>query len=110
MLATDARIEVTGLPELVPIPSQLAGTPLLYNLHELRQQNPGRLVDEQVDVLGHKHVRINSRFVTCPGLFQDCLDHGLGLRNFKERKAVEATERDEVESFRFLEPLQAARH
>ena len=110
MLATDARIEITGLPELVPIPSQLARSPLLYDLHELRQQNPGRLVDEQVDVLGHKHVRINSRLVTCPGLFQDRLDHGLGLRSFKERKAVEATERDEMKSFRPLESFQSARH
>jgi hypothetical protein len=42
--------------------------------------------------------------------FQDGLDCVLGFRRLEERETAKATEGDEVESFRFLEPFQAVRH
>lgn len=48
--------------------------------------------------------------MTRPSLFQDSLDHILGLGSFKKRKPMKSAEGDEMESFRFLEPLQTTRH
>jgi ATP-dependent RNA circularization protein (DNA/RNA ligase family) len=46
----------------------------------------------------------------CTCQFQHGLDSVPGVRRIEERETVKATESDEVESFRFLEPLQIVRH
>jgi hypothetical protein len=54
--------------------------------------------------------KVDPGLMTFPDLFEYCLDRVLGAGRFKESKTVEATERDEVKSFRPLEPLQAVWH
>jgi hypothetical protein len=66
-----------------------------------------RLVDEQMDVLGHEDVGVNPGLMSCARQFEHGLDGVLGTRRIEQRELVKATESDEVECFRFLEPLQA---
>jgi hypothetical protein len=48
--------------------------------------------------------------MTGPRSFKYGLDYILGVWRIEERETVKATEGDEVESFRFLKPLQTVRH
>jgi len=49
----------------------------------------------------HQDVSVDPGLVTCAGLFKNGFKCFLGFRRFKERKTVEATERDEVKGFGF---------
>ena len=109
-LPMNVRVIIAGLPELLAIASQLAGSDLLERLQKLRHEDGGRLVDQQVNMFRHQHISVNPGLMTCPSLFQNGFDRYLGARRFKERKPVKATERDEVKSLSSLEPLQAIGH
>ena len=103
-------VKITSLPEPFAITFQSAGNGLLQGLQKLGQQDRWWLVDEQVDVLGHQDVSVDSGLMTCTNPFQNSLDCVLGVRCFKERETVKATECDEVKCLRLLEPLQTVRH
>jgi len=45
----------------------------------LGEQDGRRLVDEQVDVLGHEDVGVDAGLMTGTGLFEDGLEGGLGF-------------------------------
>ena len=109
-LSVDIPVVVALLPELLARSSQLARSHLLDGLQQLRKQNPRRLIDEQMDMLGHENVGINSRQMPCARLFQHCLDRLLRSRRFQQREPVKTTERNEMQRFRCLESFQAARH
>ena len=106
----DVAVKVAFLPKFLALTSQLTRSDLLHSLKKLGHEDQWWLVREQMDVLGHQDVGVNHRLVACPGLFQYGLHCALKTRRIEKREPVKATERDEVESFRFLEPLQTVRH
>jgi hypothetical protein len=59
-----------------------------------------------MDVLGHQDVGVNPGLMLGARPFEDGLDGVLCTRRIEQRESVKATESDEVECFRFLEPLQ----
>ena len=110
LLSVDVAIVVAILPELLTWPSQLPRSDLLEGFEKLRQENPRRLVGEQVNVLEHQHVGVNSRLMPRARLFQHGFHGFPGSRRFQQRETMKTTEADEVQRFRLLEPFQAARH
>ena len=110
IFTTDVAVKVTFLPELLALTSQFARSDLLYGFEKLGHKDRWRLVDEQMDVLGHQDVGVDPRLMPRTSLFQYGLHCVLGLRRIEKRETVKATEGDEVESFRFLEPFQTVRH
>jgi hypothetical protein len=63
-----------------------------------------------MDVLGHQDVGVDPRLMSRTSQFQYGLNCVLGAWGIEKRETVKATERDEVESFCFLEPFQTVRH
>jgi hypothetical protein len=61
-------------------------------------------------VLRHQHIRVNSRLMARPYLFEHGLDNVLGFWFCKKGETVKATERNKVQSLRFLEPLKTVWH
>jgi len=106
----DVAVKVTFLPELFSLASQFARSHLLYSLEKLGHEGHRRLVDEQMDVLGHQNVGVDPRLMACASQFQYGLECVHGARRIEQRETVKATESDEVKSFRFLEPLETVRH
>ena len=90
VLATDVRVKVTWLPELLPITSQFARSGLLERLEKLRQENGWWLVDQQVKMFRHQHVCVNPGLMTRPCLFQNRFDRFLGLRVLQGTEAGES--------------------
>jgi hypothetical protein len=76
----------------------------------LSQHDPRRLIDQQMNVLGHQHIRVNPRPMPRARLLQHSLARLPGDGRFKQRKTMKATESDEVQRFRLLESSQSARH
>src|SRR6185312_11687027 len=106
----DIAVVVAALPELLARPSQLPRSDLLEGFQPLRQYNPRWLVDQQVNMLGHQHVGINSRPMPRTNLFQHRLHRLPDPRRRQQRETVKTTEGDEVQRSRLLKPLQTARH
>jgi len=65
----------------------------------------GGLVDQQVNMLRHQDVCVNSGQMPLSDLLQYGSNGIPGRCRFEESIAVKAAERDEVERFRSLEPL-----
>jgi hypothetical protein len=63
-----------------------------------------------MDVLGHQDVGIDPRMMACTSQFQNGFNCVFGVWRIEKRETVKATESNEVESFRFLEPFQAVWH
>jgi hypothetical protein len=103
-------VKVAFLPELLALASQLTRSDLLYGLEKLAQEDRGRFVNEQMDVLRHNDIGVDPRLMPCTSLFQHNLESVLGIRRIEQRETVKATESDEVESFSFLESFQTVRH
>jgi hypothetical protein len=110
LFTTDIAVKVAFLPELLALASQFARSDLLYGFEKLGHEDRWWLVDEQMDVLGHQDVGVDSRLMSRTSLFEYGLDYILGARLIEKRETVKATEGDEVESFCFLEPFQTVRH
>jgi hypothetical protein len=110
IFATNVAVKVAFLPELIARASQFARSDLLYGFEKLGQEDRKWLVDEQMYVLGHQDVGIDPSLVSCTSQFQYGLNCLLGSRRIEERETAKATEGDEMESFRFLEPFQTVRH
>jgi hypothetical protein len=106
----DVAVKVAFLPELLALTSQFARSDLLYCFEKLGHEDRWRLVDEQMDVLGHQDVGVDPRLMSCASQFQYGLHCVLGVRRIEKRETVKATESDEVESFCFLEPFQTVRY
>jgi hypothetical protein len=83
---------------------------LFEGFQELAEEDGGWFVDEEVDVLGHQDVGVDSGLVTCSCLFEDEFDCGFGVGVFEVRETVVATEGDEVEGLGLLVPLQTVGH
>jgi hypothetical protein len=97
-------------PELLLLASQFARSDLLHSFEKLGHEDRWGLVDEQMDMLRHQNVGIDPRLMSRTSQFQYGLNCVLGVLRIKKRETVKATERDEVESFCFLEPFQTVRH
>src|ERR1035437_3246573 len=110
LFTMDVAVKVAFLPELLVLTSQFTRSNLLYGFEKLGHEDRWWLVDEQMDVLGHQDVGVDPRLMSCASQFQYGLNCVLGVRRIEKRETVKATESDEVESFRFLEPFQAVRH
>lgn len=108
--AIDVAVEVALLPEPRTIAAQCARGHLLERLEKLRQEDGGRFVDEQVNVLGHEDVSVDAGLMTGTGFFKYRFEDVFRFGFSQEREAVKATEGDEVERFRLLEPLEAEWH
>lgn len=106
----DVAVKVAFLPELLVTASQFARRDLLYGFEKLGHEDRRRLIDEQMDVLGHQDVGVDPCLMPCASQFQYSLNCVLGVRRIEKRETVKATEGDEVKSFRFLEPFQTVRH
>jgi len=106
----DVAIEVTLLPELLALSFQFARSDLLDGFEKLGKDDRWWLVDEQMNVLGHQDVGVDSCLMSCTSLFQYGLEYVLGFRRIEKWETVKATEGDEVESFCLLEPFQIVRH
>src|SRR5580658_5509249 len=65
LLSVNITVVVALLPELLARSTQLARSPLLARLTQLRQQNPRRLVAEQLNMLGHQNVGVTPRQMPC---------------------------------------------
>src|SRR5690242_8602864 len=70
----DVCVEIALLPEPFAIALEPSRSCLLQRLQELSQQNHRRLVDEQMHVLRHQHVGIDSGFVLRSRLLQYSLE------------------------------------
>jgi hypothetical protein len=108
--AADVAVEVAVLPKLLAGTSKLSGRRLFEGFEELSEQDVLGLVDEQMDVLGHEDVGIDTGFMAEPGPFEDGLDDVLGLRAGEVGETVEATEGNEVERLGLLVSLQTVGH
>lgn len=53
---------------------------MLEGLDPLAKQDVRRLVDENVDVLGHENVRVDTGIVTCPSLFEQRFGEVFGFK------------------------------
>ena len=73
MLPANAAVEIRWLPELFMMTSQFARSHLLQRLKELRQENRWRLVDEQMQMLGHQNVGVDPCLMPLARPFKDCL-------------------------------------
>src|SRR5512146_1792405 len=109
-LATNVAVIIAFLPELLLLASQLPRSDLLEGLEKLGHENRRRFVHEQMNMFRHQHVGIDSRLMTCMSQLQHCFNCVLRFRRFEKRETAKAAEGNEVESFRFLEPLQTVRH
>ena len=107
---TDIAVKVAFLPELLVLTSEFARSDLLHGFEKLGNEDRWWLVDEQMDVLGHQDVGVDPRLMSRTSQFQYGLNCVLGAWGIEKRETVKATERDEVESFCSLEPLQAVGH
>ena len=96
LFTADIAVKVAFLPELLALTSQFARCDLLYCFEKLCHENRWRLVDEQVDVLGHQDVGVDPRLMPRTSLFQYGLNCILGVRRIEKRETVKATESDEV--------------
>jgi hypothetical protein len=74
VFAADVAVEVPVLPELLAGPFELSGCRLFEGFEELGEEDVRRLVDEEMDVLRHEDVGIDTGFVAEPCLFEDYLD------------------------------------
>jgi len=63
-----------------------------------------------MDVLGHQDVGVDPGPMSRAGHFQYGLNCVFGTCCIEKRETVKATESNEVEGFRFLEPFQTVRH
>jgi hypothetical protein len=106
LFTMDIAVKVAFLPELLTLTSQLARGDLLYGFEKLGHEDRWRLVDEQMDVLGHQDVGVDSRVMSLTSQFQYGLNCVLGVRRIEKRETVKATEGDEAESFGLLKPFQ----
>ena len=106
----DSAVKVVLLPEPLSIALEFAGGSLHEGLEKLRHNDRRRLIHQQVDMLGHQDVGVDSSPMTCPNLLRNSFDRILGFRRFKERETVTATEGDEVKGLGFLEPFQTVGH
>ena len=108
--ASYVAVKIAILPEPFAISLQFAGSGLLQGLQKLRHKDRRRLVDEQVDVLGHQDVSVDPGLMMPPNPFQNGLDGVFRARRFEKRQTVKATECDEMKSLGLLKPLQTVRH
>jgi len=76
----------------------------------LSQEDVWGLVDEEVDVLGHEDVGIDSGLVTGSDLFEDLKAEVFGVGVGEVGETVETTEGDEVEGLGLLESFEAVGH
>jgi hypothetical protein len=102
VLAAEGAVVVTDLPELLSVAFELSGGLLLEGLEEERDEDRRRLVHEQVDVLGHDDIGVDTGLMTGTGLLQLLLDEGFRVGIGEEWETVETAEGDEVESFGLL--------
>ncbi len=70
-------VKIAFLPELLMLASQLARSDLLCGLEKLGHEDRWWLIDEQMDVLGHKDVGVDPRLMTRPSQFEHGLDCAL---------------------------------
>ncbi len=110
VFAGDVAVEVAGLPELVVGALELAGGGLLEGLDPLVEQDARGLVDEEVDVLGHEDVGVDTGVVTGSGLFEEEFGEVLVGCVGKVGETVVTTEGEEVEGFGLVEASQAVGH
>ncbi len=103
-------VVVARLPEVILLTLEMAGSSLLEGLQKLRYEDAGRFVHEQMNVLRHEDVGVDSGLMTGSGLFKDCLNEILCSRVGKIRQAVKATEGDEVEGLGLLITMETVRH
>jgi len=69
--AANVFVKVTNLPEPIERAFEATRCHLLEGLYKLCEKNPGRLVDEKMNVFGHQNVGIDSGIVSCAGLLQN---------------------------------------
>ena len=81
----DSAVKVVLLPEPLSIALEFAGGSLHEGLQKLRHNDRRRLIHQQVDMLGHQDVGVDSSPMACPNLLQKGLDCVLRPRRFKER-------------------------
>ena len=86
IFAADVAVEVAVLPEALARAFEPARGYLFEGLEELREQDVRRLVDEEMDVLGHQNVGVDAGLVALPGLLKDGLDGLLRLGIGEERQ------------------------
>jgi hypothetical protein len=86
-----------------------AGRGLLERLEELRNNDGRRSVHEQMDVLRHQDIGVDSGLTAGTSLFQNSFDDVPGFGGCKERKPLVTTEGDEVETLCLLKTRQPRR-
>ena len=101
--AGDVAVEVAGLPELVAGAFELTGGSLLEGLDPLVEQDVRGLVDEEVNVLGHEDVGVDTGVVTGPGLFEEEFGEVLGGWVGEVGETVVTAEGEEVEGLGLVE-------
>lgn len=74
------------------------------------RQGSGLRLGEQVDMLGHEDIGVESEAVRLPGLFEDLRKSVLRFRALEKGKTSITTEGDEVELACALSPFEADGH
>jgi hypothetical protein len=109
-LSAYISIEVTCLPEVLPLSFQLASGRLLDNFQKLTKQDAWRFVDQKMHVLRHQDIGIEARLMPRSRLFQDLLDLCLSRWAAEIWQPVEAAKGDEVQRLGSLIPAEAVGH
>jgi hypothetical protein len=129
-VAPDIEIVKPALPELRPrglrstevkrqlrgghapplLPTELPGNSLLQDLHDRGGSSACWFADQQVDVLGHHHVRHQRELIPITNLIQDLHKSIPRTLGTQERQAPVATARDEVQVFETVVAFQILGH
>lgn len=83
---------------------------LLECFEKLGYEDRWRFVEEQMVVLGHPYPDVNPGRMSGTRQFEHGLDGALGTGRIEQEESVKATEFNEVEWCRFLEPLNTWCH
>lgn len=110
IVATDVAVVVTRLPKLHSRSAQLARGDLFDGFEKLSNEDGRRLVHQQMNMLRHQDVSVDSCLMSGTGRLQHGLDRIPGPVRFKQSKPVKTTEGDEVKGFGPVEAPQTAWH